>query len=129
MREATPFGQRPKYLIRDNDTKFGSHFKQVAERAGIKVLKTPIKAPDANGICERLMGTLRRELLNHFLIFSENHLGRILKEFKEYYNFNRPHQGIGQTIPVKAEIVTEEKGKIVSFPVLGGLHHHYQRIA
>jgi putative transposase len=110
LREVTPFEQRPKYLIRDNDTKFGLHFKQVAEGAGIKILKTPIKAPNANGICERLMGTLGRELLDHFLIFSEKHLGRVLNGFKEYYNQYRPHQGIGQTVPVKAEDVAEERG-------------------
>lgn len=101
----------------------------MAEGAGIKVLKTPIKAPNANGICERLMGTLRRELLDHFLIFSEKHVGRVLNEFKEYYNQYRPHQGIGQIVPVKAEGVPEEKGEIVGFAVLGGLQHHYQRVA
>jgi len=73
--------------------------------------------------------TIRRELLDHFLIFNEKHLGRVLKEFKAYYNFNRPHQGIRQTIPVKPENISEEKGPIVSLPVLGGLHHHYQRVA
>jgi putative transposase len=128
LREATPFEQRPKYLIRDNDAKFGSHFKQVAEGADIEVLKTPIKAPNANANCERLMGTLRRELLDHFLIFNERHLKAVLKEFVEYYNLWRPHQGIGQTTPVKM-LTSCEAGKIVAFPVLGGLHHHYQRVA
>ncbi len=84
LREATPFEQRPKYLIRDNDAKFGSQFKQVAEGVGIEVLKTPIKAPNANANCERLMGTLRREVLDHFLIFNEQHLKRVIKEFVEY---------------------------------------------
>jgi putative transposase len=129
LREATPFEQRPKYLIRDNDTKFGSHFKQVAEGAGIEVLKTPLKAPNANANCERLMGSIRREVLDHFLIFNEQHLKQALKEFVEYYNFWRPHQGIGQAIPIKAASPTNSSGKIVAFPVLGGLHHHYQRVA
>ncbi len=129
LREATPFEQRPKYLIRDNDAKFGPHFKQVAEGAGIEVLRTPIKAPNANANCERLMGTIRRELLDHFLIFNERHLKTVLQEFVSYYNFCRPHQGIGQATPIKAESSANSSGKIVTFPVLGGLHHHYQRVA
>jgi putative transposase len=129
LREETPFEQRPKYLIRDNDAKFGLHFKQVAEGAGIEVLKTPLKAPNANANCERLMGTIRRELLDHFLIFNEPHLKRVLKEFVEYYNYRRPNQGIGQATPVKMLPSCEVAGEIVAFPVLGGLHHHYQRVA
>ena len=116
-------------MIRDNDAKFGSHFQHLAEGTGIKVLKTPVKAPNANGVCERLMGTLRRELLNHFLIFSERHLGRVLKEFSQYYNQYRPHQGLGQVTPLKTETRCEASGKIISFPVLGGLHHYYKRVA
>ena len=129
LREATPFEQRPKYLLRDNDAKFGSHFKQVAEGAGIKVLKTPVKAPKANANCERLMGPIRREVLDHFLIFNERHLKRVLQEFVSYYNTCRPHQGIGQAIPIKTVAPANSSGKIVAFPVLGGLHQHYQRVA
>ncbi len=116
LREATPFEQRPKYLIRDNDAKFGSQFKQVAEGVGIEVLKTPIKAPNANANCERLMGTLRREVLDHFLIFNEQHLKRVIKELVEYQNFWRPHQGIGQATPIKAESSVNSSGKIIAFP-------------
>ncbi len=66
LRQATPFGEQPKYSIRDNDRKFGPHFKQVAESTGIEIIKTPIKAPNANAICERPIGTLRRECLDFF---------------------------------------------------------------
>lgn len=128
LREATPYRQRPQYLLRDNDAKFGTHFKQVAEGAGIKILKTPIKAPNANANCERLMGTLRRELLDHFLIFNDRRLKLIMKEFVSYYNACRPHQGLGQVTPVKTVAPPKLDGKIVAFPVLGGLHHHYQRV-
>lgn len=72
LREATPFEQRPNYLLRDNDSKFGIHFQQVAKGAGIKVLKTLVKAPNANGICERLISTLRRELLDHLVLLAKN---------------------------------------------------------
>jgi putative transposase len=68
LREATPFGAGPKYLIRDNDDKYGAHFKRVA--AGIKILRTPVQAPRASAICERFLGSVRRECLDHMLLFS-----------------------------------------------------------
>jgi putative transposase len=129
LREATPFGEGPKYLIRDNDRKFGLEFERVANGAGIKVLKTPIEAPKANAICERMLGSVRREALDHFLILGEKHLYKTLKAYRDYYNGKRPHQGIGQTIPQAEKPSTTQSGKIVSIPVLGGLHHAYFRAA
>ena len=129
LREATPFDQRPKYLIRDNDAKFSTHFEQVATGASIKVLKTPFHAPNANAICERLMRSIRQECLDHFLIFSERQLNRLLKNYLEYFNYYRPHQGIGQVMPIKPEATKQVGGKIVAFPILGGLHHYYERVA
>jgi putative transposase len=125
LREATPFGEGPRYLIRDNDNKYGDSFEQVA--AGIKVLKTPYKAPKANAICERFLGSLRRECLDHILILSERHLHRVVKEYMEYFNYARPHQGIKQHIPCRPERLetAPHKGKLISRPVLNGLHHNY----
>jgi putative transposase len=123
LREATAFGAGPKYLIRDNDAKFGTKFQKVAEGASIKVLKTPIAAPKANSICERFLGSVRREALDHLLILNERQLGRILKEYVEYFNKSRPHQGIGQAVPDSQQNSSRLEGKIVSFPVMGGLHH------
>ena len=94
LREATPFGEHPKYLIRDNDAKFGSQFARVAADAGIEILKTPFHAPKANAICERFLGSVRRECLDHFLILGERHLQRVLQEYVAYFNLDRPHQGI-----------------------------------
>jgi transposase InsO family protein len=130
LREATPFGIGPKYLIRDNDDKFGAQFKRVA--AGIKILKTPVRAPKANAICERFLGSVRRECLDHFLILSERHLRRIVIDYVAYFNQMRPHQGIGQQIPACIDHLSkpEASGKpVVSIPVLGGLHHDYRRAA
>jgi transposase InsO family protein len=71
LREATPFGQAPKYLIRDNDSKFGSSFARVATTSGIEILKTPVQAPRANAICERFMRSVRQECLDHLLLLHE----------------------------------------------------------
>jgi putative transposase len=131
LREATAFGAGPKYLIRDNDTKFGPKFQQVAEGASIKVIKTPIAAPKANSICERFLGSVRREALDHLLIVNEQQLGRILKAYVEYFNKDRPHQGIGQAVPEPEpkQNRTNSEGKVIRFPVMGGLHHRYERTA
>ena len=117
------------YLIRDNDSKYGPHFEAVAMGTGIEVIRTPIRAPQANAICERLLGSLRRECLDHLLIMSEAHLRRVLKEYLTYFNRSRPHQGIDQRVPeAEASIRSpvREPGKVVAFPVLGGLHHDYR---
>ncbi len=132
LREATPFGQSPKYLIRDRDNKFGSCFARVAATSGIKILKTPYHAPRANAICERFLGSVRRECLDHLLILQEKQLQRVLNAYVDYFNRARPHQGIRQQIPERygePDHPHHDDGKIVSMPVLGGLHHDYRRSA
>ena len=99
MREAIPWGQRPKYLIRDNDGKYGHKFKYVLESSGIKDINTPVRAPRANAICERFIGTLKQNCLDHYLILHERQLRRVVDEFVAYYNNSRPHQGIDQLVP------------------------------
>jgi putative transposase len=128
LREATPFGQAPKYLIRDRDSKFGSCFARVAATSGIKILKTPYHTPRANAICERFLGSVRRECLDHLLILQEKQLQRVLNAYVRYFNRARPHQGIKQQIPEPLPL-DPTGGKILSFPVLGGLHHDYRRSA
>ena len=127
LREATPFGEQPVYLIRDNDRKFGEHFANVA--AEIEVLRTPIRAPRANAYCERFIGSLRRECLDHVLVLSEQQLCCLVNEYVQYFNDDRPHQGINQRIPAKLESSRPGEGEIVARPVLGGLHHAYYRQA
>jgi transposase InsO family protein len=94
-----PYGQAPKYLIRDNDSKFGPCFARVATTSGIKLLKTPVHAPRANAICERFLRSVRKECLDHLLILQEKQLQRVLNAYVEYFNQARPHQGIQQQIP------------------------------
>jgi putative transposase len=129
LREATPWGQGPKYLIRDRDSKYASHFSVVVAGSGIKVLKTPYRAPRANGVCERFMGSLRRECLDHSIIFHGSHLKRVVREYTNYYNQERPDQGIGQRIPEHYNLpASNPTGNISSNAFLGGLHHSYFRV-
>ena len=123
LREATPFEEKPKYLICDNDRKYGLMFERVAQASGIDVIHTPYAAPRANAICERFVGSLRRECLDHTLVLGVRQLNRNLKEYCAYFNQARPHQGIAQGIPAP------KPGKIMAFPVLNGLHHDYRRAA
>jgi len=98
LREATAYGVGPKYLIRDNDSKFGVTFARVAKTSGIEILKTPYHAPRANAICERFLGSVRRECLDHLLILHELQLSRVLQAYMAYFNHARPHQGLQQQI-------------------------------
>jgi putative transposase len=129
LREATPFGAGPKYLVRDNDKKYGAHFDRVAQGTGIQVLHTPIAAPRANAVCERFLGSLRRECLDHMLLIGERACLRVVKEYARYFNLSRPHQGLHQRIPAAPEPPDGSAigSAIVRIPVLHGLHHDYQR--
>jgi putative transposase len=130
LREATPFDQRPRFLIRDHDSKYGQAFACVAATTGITALCTAYRAPRQNATCERFLGSVRRECLDHLLVLGEAHLRRILHEYVRYFNHERPHQGLTQRIPVGAEdgaACTSASGSVQAIPVLGGLHHAYAR--
>jgi putative transposase len=132
LREATAYGQGPKYLIHDNDGKFGVTFARVAKTSTIELLKTPYHAPRANAICERFLGSVRRECLDHLLILHEKQLQRVLNAYGYYFNRARPHQGIKQQLPEQkaGSVPADHTGrKVISFPVLGGLHHAHRRSA
>jgi putative transposase len=132
LREATPYGQAPKYLICDHDSKFGSCFLRVATTSGIKLLKTPVHAPRANAVCERFLRSVRQECLDHLLILQEKQLQRVLNAYVTYFNQARPHQGIQQQIPDSfgSSRATAPKGsKVLAVPILAGLHHDYRKAA
>jgi len=97
-------------------------------RRSIEVLRTPYGAPKANAVCERFLGSVRRECLHHFLLLSARHLYRLMKEYEVYFNHGRPHQGIGQRIPCQPVQGAEpsRSQQLISRPVLGGLHHDYR---
>jgi putative transposase len=131
LREAAPYGAAPRFLIRDNDSKFGQEFTLVAKATDIEELCTPYRAPRANAVCERFLGSVRRECLDHMLIMSERQLYRVIKEYMAVFIGARPHQGIEQGIPEKlgSSVGERREGKIIAFPVLNGLHHDYRRAA
>ena len=129
LREATPYGHAPKYLIRDRDSKFGPGFARVAATSGITILKTPYHAPRANAVCERFLRSVRQECLDHLLILHEKQLQRVLNAYVVYFNQARPHQGITQQIPERRRSVPSAQdagSKVIARPVLGGLHHDYR---
>jgi putative transposase len=129
-RNATPFEEGPRFLIRDNDKKFGAHFACVTDT--IDILKTPVCAPKANAVCERFIGSVRRECLDHVFILSERHLQRLMREYVDYFNHIRPHQGIGRIPdPLNADQIDVSRSDqpVIAVPVLGGLHHDYRRAA
>ena len=125
--EATPWGQEPRHLLRDRDAVYGRDFRKRAQRLGINAIATPIHAPKANAIAERVIGTLRRECLDHLIVLDEQHLRSVPTEFMRYYNQERPHRTLGlQTPQMKVRRTT---GSVRSHPVLNGLHHVYERAA
>jgi putative transposase len=129
LREATPFGRHPKHLIRDNDTKLGPAFRALAAATSVEDVRTAYRAPKENAVCERLMGSVRRECLDHMLTLNERHLLRVLSEYVQYYNSARPHQGLHQRIPDPPASPGSTTGAVHATPVLGGLHHSYARAA
>jgi transposase InsO family protein len=132
LREATPFGQAPKYLICDNDCKFGPCFARVATTSANEILKTPIHAPRANAICERFLRSVRQECLDHLLILHEKQFQRVLNAHVAYFNQARPHQGIQQQLPEPSRSSHSSHyagDKVIAVPILAGLHHDYQWIA
>ncbi len=132
LREATPFGQHPRYLIRDNDSKFGPAFARVAAATGITERRTAYRAPRQNATCERFLGSVRRECLDHVLVLGEAHLRRVLREYAHYFNRDRPHQGLTQQVPEAPQAGTSPirpHGGVRAIPILGGLHHAYAKAA
>jgi putative transposase len=127
LRNATPSGAAPRFLIRDRDDKFAAAFDALARATGIRMIRTAVRAPDMNAVCERFLGSLRRECLDHVVVLDVRHFHRVVAEYVRYHNAARPHQGIHQQTPVPAE--RPAAGNIGAFPVLGGLHHEYRRAA
>jgi putative transposase len=118
-----------KFLIRDRAGQFTGSFDAVFIADGIRILASPPQAPRANAICERIIGTLRREPFDRLLIVNEHHLRRVLTEYLRHYNTARPHRALGQLAPAQAHARPPEinlaEHRIRRRHVLGGLTHEY----
>ena len=124
--EAFPWETAPSYLIRDNDGAYGQAFTNRVRRMGIRDRPIAPRSPWQNPYVERLIGTLRRECLDHVLIFGERHLHRILAAYSSYYNEGRTHLGLVKDSPIPRAV--QRSGTIAARPILSGLHHCYARI-
>ena len=116
----------PTYIVRDNDTAFGGVFKRRIQAMSIRDRPTSFRSPWQNGHVERLIGSIRRECIDHLIVLNEEYLRRVLAKFSAYYNESRPHVSLGRDAPNGRPI--ERFGDIVAHAILGGLHHRYARI-
>ena len=121
---------RFEFLIRDRDGKFTAVFDEVFLGNGMRIIKTPVRSPRANSFAERYVGTLRRECLDHLLIYGERHLRRILAEYSRHYNEHRPHQSREQRPPLhEPGQAVDVTARIKRRQVVHGLINEYRRAA
>lgn len=130
LREATPFGEFPRYLHRDNDGIYGNEVPNFLDGL-IEDVPNSFQSPWQNPYVERFFGSLRRELLDHVIVWNASHLEKLLAEYVDWYENYRLHQGLAGTAPNDSDGKDDPapEGEIVSIPVLGGLHHRYERKA
>lgn len=139
LREAIPDDHRYRFLLHDRDAVFQAQADGTARSFGLRVVRTPVRAPRANAFCEHLIGTLRRECLDWLIPLGERHLRMILREWMEHYNRGRPHSSLGpglpgppDDLPVPPQPKRHEpppSARVMSSSVLGGLHHDYRLVA
>jgi transposase InsO family protein len=124
--EAFPWDDAPQYLIRDRDRIYSTFVRRRLRAMGIRDKPIAPGSPWQNGFAERLIGSIRRECVDHLVVFGEAHLRRVLTKYAAYYNELRTHRSLNKDSPIHRAI--QRRGSIVSVPVLGGLHHHYVRV-
>ena len=127
--EAFPWDKAPRYLLRDRDRIYGAAFRQRVRHMGLEeVLITP-RSPWQNPYVERVIGSIRRELLEHVIVLNERHLTRLLHSYFDYYNVYRTHRALDMDTPVPRLVQPPKLGPVRAIPEVGGLHHHYERRA
>jgi transposase InsO family protein len=126
LTEACGWDEAPRYLVRDRDRSYGEVFVRRVRAMGIRDQPISPQSPWQNGYAERLIGSIRRECIDHVIVFDEGHLCHLLRSYLDYYNETRTHLSLDKDTPVSRPI--EAVGRVFGRPVLGGLHHRYQRI-
>ena len=132
LREATPYGEHPRCLIRDNGATDGPCCAQLAAASDITIARAPARAPRAHAIAERFPRSVRRECPDHLIVRGEGHLRRVLREYVASFNAARPHRGRDQCAPLPGKPpgpAQRADGALMALPIPGGLHHTYRRAA
>ena len=125
--EAFPYDTAPRFLLRDNDKKYGHAVKDRITSMRIEDVTTAFRSPWHNPYCERVIGSIRRECLNHVIVFNEKHLRRVLFGYVAYYHGSRTHQSLHNDCPTTRAVEPPEMGKVIAIQKVGGLHHRYAR--
>ena len=127
--EAFPWDSAPTYLLRDRDAIYGGAFQRRIHAMGIEQILSAPRSPWQNPFVERLIGTLRRDCLDHVIALNARHLRRVVAGYLDYYHDWRTHLSLSMDAPIPRIVHPPEWGRVVAFPELGGLHHHYERLA
>ncbi len=127
LTEAFPYSHPPRYLLRDRDSVYGLEFKARAVALGLQDKLIAPRSPWQNPFAERLIGSIRRECLDHVIVLHAQHLRRLLADYVDYHHWHRPHRSLEQDCPEPRPTEPPEQGKIIALPLLGGLHHRYTR--
>jgi putative transposase len=127
LREAFPWETAPQFLLRDRDRIFGKDFVDQVKAMGIQQVLSAPRSPWQRAYVERVIGTIRRECLDHVIVFNEQSLRRHLRGFMDYYHRSRTHLGLQKDTPEARSIQAAEAGRIIAIPEVGGLHHRYER--
>jgi len=129
MIEAYPWDTSPRFLVRDRDKVYGHDFVRRVRSMGIEQIVTSARSPWQNPFAERLIGSIRRECLDHAIVFNERHVRRLLREYFRYYHGSRTHLGLGKDSPETRPVEPPQLGVVRAEPMVGGLHHRYFRRA
>jgi transposase InsO family protein len=129
LREAFPFDQIPRYLLRDRDRIFGDEFRKDVKSMGITEVLSAPRSPWQRAYVERVIGTIRRECLDHVIVLNEASLYRQVKSFLAYYHESRTHLSLAKDTPEPRPVQPVELGAVVAIPQVGGFHHRYERRA
>ena len=127
--DSFPYEEAPRLLLRDRDGIYADYFKTRIKGMGIEEVPIAPRSPWQNPFCERLVGSIRRDCLEHVIVLNEDHLRRILRSYFQYYHDSRAPLSLERNSPVPREVEPASRGKVISIPQVGGLHHRHTRAA